>query len=143
MQRKFCETSAGLRRQCFIKSPDFSVDHAILLQELMKRIIEEQLNLSHSTVQSVLTNAVGMRKVCSKMAPKHDIRTERGIDFLESIVPEGQTLNQYVYLQVLVRSKIGVVLRQYNTPCHTAVSTNELLDSKNIHAVLQPPYSPV
>lgn len=36
-------------------------------RRLTIRMIGEQLNLSHTTVRQVLTNELGMRKICAKM----------------------------------------------------------------------------
>ncbi|XP_066261786.1 protein GVQW3-like [Euwallacea similis] len=63
-------------------------------RRLTVRMIRQELNLTHTTVHQILTNELGMRKICSKMVPKNlsknqkDIRKERCLDFLESIENE-------------------------------------------------------
>ena len=67
-------------------------------------------------------------------------------------VPQGQTVNQQFYLQVLNRLRLAVsrkrpqklaaeawVLHHDNAPAHTAHSTQVFLAS---HGIQQPPYSP-
>lgn len=55
-------------------------------------IIGEQLNLTRTTIHQVLTNELGMRKVCMKTVPKNlsqDQKTNRretSLEFLERIV---------------------------------------------------------
>ncbi|XP_066258179.1 histone-lysine N-methyltransferase SETMAR-like [Euwallacea similis] len=63
-------------------------------RRLTVRMIGQELNLTHTTVHQILTNELGMRKICSKMVPKNlsqnqkDIRKERCLDLLESIENE-------------------------------------------------------
>jgi hypothetical protein len=70
-------------------------------------------------------------------------------------VPQGQTVNQQLYLQVLKRLRLAVsrkrpqkraagawVLHHDNAPAHTAHSIQVLLASHGIPVVQQPPYSP-
>lgn len=211
-----------------------TAENAIRVRDLVRadhrltvRMIGEELNLSHTTVHQLLTNELGMRKICSKMVPRHlsqdqkDIRKARCVDFLDAIeqdphflervitgdetwvfeydpetkrqsmewhtptsprpkkarmskskikcmlmcffdsqgivhkefVPPGQTVNQHFYRQVLERLRKRVmrvrpniknswVLHHDNAPCHTAISVNRFLASKNIPVAPQPPYSP-
>ena len=196
-------------------------------RRLTVRMIGEELNLTHTTVHQILTNELGMRKICAKMVPKNlsqdqkNIRKERCLDFLNSIendphflervitgdeswvfeydpetkrqsmewhtstsprpkkarmakskikcmlicffdihgivhkefLPQGQTVNRHFYREVLERLRKRVirvrpniknkwVLHHDNAPCHTAISINEFLASKNIPVAPQPPYSP-
>lgn len=71
----------------------------------------------------------------------------------KEFVPQGQTVNQHFYREVLERLRKRVirvrpnikntwVLHHDNAPCHTAISINEFLASKNIPVAPQPPYSP-
>ena len=54
-------------------------------------MIGTYLNLSHTTVHQILTNELGMRKICSKLVlrglkvDQKDMRRDSCIDFLESI----------------------------------------------------------
>lgn len=71
----------------------------------------------------------------------------------KEFLPPGQTVNQHFYREVLERLRKRVirvrpniknnwVLHHDNAPCHTAISINEYLASKNIPVAPQPPYSP-
>lgn len=40
-------------------------------QQLTTRIIAEQLNFNHITVNQVLTEELNMRKICAKLVPKN------------------------------------------------------------------------
>ena len=68
-------------------------------------------------------------------------------------VPQGHTVNQFYYREILERLRKRVVrvrpnvadnwmLHHDNTPCHTAISMIEFLAKKGIPVVPQPPYSP-
>ena len=68
-------------------------------------------------------------------------------------VPQGHTVNQFYYREVLERLRKRVVrvrpsiadnwmLHHDNAPCHTAISVIEFLAKKGIPVVPQPPYSP-
>ncbi|KAL4085370.1 hypothetical protein QTP88_027229 [Uroleucon formosanum] len=70
----------------------------------------------------------------------------------KEFVPQGQTMNQKFYKEVLeklrkrvicVRPKIKNtwVLYHDNAPCHAAISINQFLATKNIPVAFQPPYS--
>jgi len=72
---------------------------------------------------------------------------------LKEFVPQGQSVNQYFYREVLERLRKRVarvrphiastwILHHDNAPCHTAVSISEFLAEKRIPVVPQPPYSP-
>ena len=73
---------------------------------------------------------------------------------LEEWVPEGTTVNQHYYKEVLIklREKVrqkrpqlwenGFILHQDNTPAHTALSVKQVLTDKNITTLEHPPYSP-
>lgn len=56
----------------------------------------------YTTVHQILTNALGMRKICTKIAPKHlsqdqkVIRRERCLDFLESIENDPHFLERVI-----------------------------------------------
>jgi len=76
----------------------------------------------------------------------------RGIVHKE-FVPQDQTVNQHFYRKVLERLRKRVmrmrpniknnwVLHHDNAPCHTAISVNQFLASKNIPVDPQPPYLP-
>lgn len=71
----------------------------------------------------------------------------------KEFVPEGETVNQHYYREVLERLRKRVarvrpnikdtwMLHHDNAPCHTALSITEFLTHKNIPVVPQPPYSP-
>jgi len=75
-----------------------------------------------------------------------------GVAHLE-FVPQGHTVNQFYYREVLERLRKRVVhvrtsiadnwmLQHDNAPCHTAISVIEFLAKKGIPVVPQPPYSP-
>ncbi|GFU63214.1 putative transposase [Trichonephila clavipes] len=81
------------------------------------------------------------------MAPTNYYLSQ-GIVYKE-FVPQGQTVNQHFYREVLERLRKRVmrvrqniknswVLHHDNAPCHTATS----VASKNIPVAPQPPYSP-
>lgn len=70
-------------------------------------------------------------------------------------VPEGQTVNQHFYQQVLIRlhdrvrrcrrplwSEASWFLHHDNAPAHTALSVRQLLSKKQITTLDHPPYSP-
>ena len=68
-------------------------------------------------------------------------------------VPQGQTVNQFYYREILeslrkrvVRMRPSVadnsMLHHDNAPCHMAISVIEFLAKKGIPVVPQPPYSP-
>jgi len=68
-------------------------------------------------------------------------------------VPQGQTVNQFYYREILERLRKRVVrvrpsiadnwmLHHDNAPCHTTISVTEFLAKKGIPVVPQPPYSP-
>ena len=68
-------------------------------------------------------------------------------------VPQGHTVNQFYYREILERLRKRVVRVQPsiadnwmfhhdNTPCHTAISVIEFLAKKGIPVVPQLPYSP-
>ncbi|KAL4142816.1 hypothetical protein QTP88_005213 [Uroleucon formosanum] len=69
----------------------------------------------------------------------------------KEFVPQGQTVNQHFYKEVLERLRKRVirvrpnikntwVLHHKNAPCHTAISVNQFLATKNIPVAPQPPY---
>ena len=71
----------------------------------------------------------------------------------KEFVPQGQTVNQQYYHEVLeqlrkrvhrVQPEIGDtwMLHHNNAPCHTAIPMNKFLTKKGIPVVPQPPYSP-
>ena len=71
----------------------------------------------------------------------------------KEFAPQGQTVNQQYYREVLerlrkrvypVRPEIAdtLMLHHDNSPCHTAISVNECLTKNAIPVVPQPPYSP-
>ena len=75
-----------------------------------------------------------------------------GIVHTES-VPQGQTVNQFYYREILESLRTRVVrvrpsiadnwmLHHDNVPCHMAISLIEFLAKKGIPVVPQPPYSP-
>ena len=75
-----------------------------------------------------------------------------GIEHTE-FVPQGHTVNQFYYREILERLRKIVVrvrpniadnwmLHHHNAPCHTAISVNEFLAKKVIPVVPQPPHSP-
>lgn len=69
-------------------------------------------------------------------------------------LPEGATVNQHYYIQVLktLRERVrrkrpqlyqdGWLLHQDNAPCHTAINVKRFLAEKNIPVLEHPPYSP-
>ena len=73
---------------------------------------------------------------------------------LEEWVPEGTTVNQHYYKEVLIklREKVrrkrpqlwenGFILHQDNAPAHTALSVKQFLTDKHITTLEHPPYSP-
>jgi len=74
-----------------------------------------------------------------------------GIVHTES-VPQGHTVNQFYYPEILERLRKSVVrvrpsiadnwMLHHNAPCHTAISVIEFLAKKGIPVVPQPPYPP-
>jgi len=71
----------------------------------------------------------------------------------KEFVPQGQTVNQQFYKEVLEKLRKRVicvrpnikntwVLHHENAPCHTAISINQFSAAKNIPVASQPPYSP-
>lgn len=78
----------------------------------------------------------------------------RGVVMVEW-VPEGQTVNQHYYIEVLTRLRERVrkkrpdlwksntwMLHQDNAPAHTALSVKKFLADKRIPVLEHPPYSP-
>ena len=68
-------------------------------------------------------------------------------------VPQGHTVNQFYYREILERLRKRVIrvrqsiadnwmLHHDNAPCHTVISVIEFLAKKGITVVPQPPYSP-
>ena len=68
-------------------------------------------------------------------------------------VPQGQTVNQFYYREILERLRTRVVrlrpsiannwmLHHDNTPCHMSISVIEFLPKKGIPVVPQPPILP-
>ncbi|GFY25599.1 uncharacterized protein TNCV_2487191 [Trichonephila clavipes] len=47
-----------------------SLESGILCVRLTVGMIEEELNLNHTTVHQILTSELKMRKICAKMVPK-------------------------------------------------------------------------
>jgi len=68
----------------------------------------------------------------------------------KEFVPQGQTVNQHFYKEVFERLRKRVirvrpnirVMHYDNAPCHTAISINQFLATKNIPVGPQPPYAP-
>ncbi|GFW47899.1 protein GVQW3 [Trichonephila clavipes] len=55
-----------------------AVENVVRVRDLVRsyrrltvRMIGEELNLNHTTVQQILTNELKMRKICAKMVPKN------------------------------------------------------------------------
>lgn len=198
-------------------------------RRLTVRMIAYELGMNRETVRTILTEDLGMRKVCAKMVPKlltadhKDNRTnvcrnilqmiEEEPDFLGKVitgdetwvfqydpetkrqslqwktpasprpkkarmskskikvmlitffdqrglvhhefVPEGQTVNQHFYKEVLGRLYERVrrcrrnlwenqswLLHHDNAPAHTALSVRRFLTSKQVTCLEHPPYSP-
>ena len=198
-------------------------------RRLTVRMMAEELNINRESVRIILSEELGMRKMCAKMVPKllsddqkqHRVRVcedtleEIGADpdFLRHIitgdetwvfqydpetkrqsqqwftpnsprpkkarmskskiktmlitffdqkglvhhefVPQGQTVNQHFYQEVLKRLNDRVrrcrpalwknkswMLHHDNAPAHTALSTRQLLANKQVTVLDHPPYSP-
>jgi histone-lysine N-methyltransferase SETMAR len=71
----------------------------------------------------------------------------------KELLPQGQTVNQFYYLEVLERLRKRVVrlrpsiannwmFHHDNTPCHMAISVTEFLAKNGIPVIPQPPYTP-
>ncbi|GFU40954.1 putative transposase [Trichonephila clavipes] len=54
----------------FQKSLKMSLESGILCVRLTVGMIEEELNLNHTTVHQILTSELKMRKICAKIVPK-------------------------------------------------------------------------
>ena len=80
-----------------------------------------------------------------------DIKAIVHFEFL----PQGQTVNQYVYKEILRRLRRSVrdkrwdlwennawVLYHDNAPSHSALSIQQFLAERNVSTLEQPPYSP-
>ena len=77
----------------------------------------------------------------------------RGLIHFE-FVPQGQTVNQHLYVEILTRLresvrrkrpdlwKSGWMLHHDNASCHNALSVTQFLSKFNIPQVEYPPYSP-
>ncbi len=71
-----------------------------------------ELNLTHTTVHQILTNELGIGKICTKMFPKtscsekKDISTERCLDFLQSIENDPQFLEVLLLVTSLGSSSV-------------------------------------
>lgn len=198
-------------------------------RRLTVRQIADELGMNHNSVWKIITEDLGMQKVCAKMVPRllnddqkgrrmqvcQDIleRLETEPDFLRRVItgdeswvfeydpetkrqslqwkspasprpkkarqsrssfkvmliaffdvrgivhceflPQGQTVNQHVYKEVLRRLLRAVrekrrelwqgnswLLHHDNAPAHNALSIREFLAKKNIAVLEQPPYSP-
>ena len=74
---------------------------------------------------------------------------------LAEFLPQGQTINQHVYKNILRRPMRSIrekrrelwemrswQLHHYNAPAHNALGSRKFLAKNNIAAVEQPPYSP-
>ena len=81
--------------------------------------------------------------------------TSKNVINSESFLPQGQTINQQVYKEILqlllrsVREKSGELrqdkswlLHHDSAPAHNALSIRQFLAKKNIAVLEQPPYSP-
>ncbi len=90
-------------------------------------------------------------KVKVKLIAFFDIKGIVHFEFL----PQGQTVNQYVYKEILrrlmrlVRDKRrnlwennAWVLHHDNAPAHSALSIRQFLAERNVPTLEQPPYSP-
>lgn len=186
-------------------------------RQLTVRMIASKLDMKKDSVWKIITEDLGMRKVCAKMVPRllnddqkecrmqvcqdiierlqtepdllcrvitgdetwifeYDPETKhpscekkarqskvkvmlitffdvRGIVHTE-FLPQGQTINQQVYKEILQRLLCSVcekrqelwqdkwLLHQSNTPAHNTLSIRQFLAEKNIAVLEQPPYSP-
>ena len=198
-------------------------------RRLTVRIIADSLSINRDCVWKILTEDLGMRKICAKMVPKllNDDQKERRVQVCEDIIerletepnllakvitgdeswvfeydpeikrqscewkspgsprpqkarqsrskikllliaffdirgivhaeflPQGQTVNQHVYKEILRRLFRSVrekrrdlwldsswMLHHDNAPAHNARSIRQFLAEKNVTVLDQPPYSP-
>jgi len=71
-------------------------------RQLTIRMIREELNLNHTTVNQIVANELGMRKICAKMIPRNlsqdqkDMRKKRYVDFLNLIANDLHFLERVI-----------------------------------------------
>src|SRR5213080_3141671 len=110
-------------------------------RRLTVREIAEDIGLSFGSVQSILTEDLGMRRVSAKFVPK--------------LLSSDQTITKKYYVQVLTRLRDAVrrkrpmlhaaadwLLHHDNAPAHASHLVQQFLANHQIPQVNQPPYLP-
>ena len=105
----------------------------------------------HALLEGFFRDPLQLRHHKVTLIAFFDVRGFVHCEFL----PQGQTINQHVYKEILRRLLRSVrekrqelwednswVLHHDNAPAHTAPSIREFLAQKNIAVLEQPPYSP-
>ncbi|KAF0708055.1 protein GVQW3-like, partial [Aphis craccivora] len=142
------------------------------------REVAEDVGIYYGSCQEILTKELGMSRIAAKFVPRlltdeqkqnrktiaQELfeRSESDQDFLKNIitvhrewVPQGQTVNQHYYLEVMKRLRENVrkkrpdswksgswMLHHDNAPAHSSLLIRQFLAKNQTPVVPQPPYSP-
>ncbi|KAJ8962268.1 hypothetical protein NQ318_018246 [Aromia moschata] len=134
-------------------------------RRLSVRLISETLDITKTIVHEIVSESLGMRKVCAKLVPKvlTDDQKARRVEtcqelldtcednpaFLDDVITGDESSNRKVLKRLKrrvnrVRSDISKSwkLHHDNAPSHTCFLVADYLVKAGITVVPQPPYSP-